>query len=139
MGSSRKNKVLRVKKELEVDLMDTVFGLILPDNFGPIQTNQTGGVCCHHPRIRGHFIPLRQPWNPHGGDFEDYDILTKETIKALKKVNDFDFKFIKIPRTYKDQVNEEAWRWIKITKTEKFSPLKSLIRKTCVLVYPNSD
>lgn len=89
-------------------------GIITPSDDGIMLTNQTGGCCCNHPRIRGFFAPRPLP-----GCVKDF-----AEHRDHRRV-DMYLRAAGIP--WKVSGGEEAWLWVETPEGER------------ILVWPNSD
>lgn len=131
------------------------FGIIIPKETGIYWRQQTKGVMCHHVDIEGIYLPLREPteWT---GD-ERIDLLSelrnanynhdadrrKELWEHIRNELKWEFEWVDPPSDDYPN-NQEALRWIKITKAYDggyfwSQPGENLEGKTVALVYPNCD
>lgn len=94
-------------------------GILVFNDEGKLYTNQTGGVCCHHPEARGNFYPVDLP-----EEISDmlYGYLGEEDfININHKLGKYGLWF------RLDGTGEEGWWGVKVMGGDG------------VLIHPNSD
>lgn len=96
-------------------------GVIQVTSDGEMITNQTGGVCCHHPLVRGIFRPCLLPQIIKDSCYDKWYISDNDVEKLNKELS-------KVGYPYEITGGEEAWL-----------ECIDINGNNCVLTWPNSD
>lgn len=119
-------------------------GIIILDDNGIYYTNQTGGLACRHPVVRGYFIPLScSDYNNIINDlqttFYDYSPFTeldKKKLQSILKNSPFSIDEENFNKS------EEAWIYVIVKNGFEFGKFDSLVGfqgKRGIITYENSD
>jgi len=142
--------------DLSCHSVTSYIGIIVLDDNGVLISNQSGGLLCTHPRVKGFYIPLPANWMPDTDPFSDewmtdydekrvdafLDDMKEKTKGDFILTNGFPFKplhDLSIVREIMEDPLAYGESWIPVEIIADTEIFKGMIGKIAIIVHDNSD